>query len=72
MDKYKNRMTSAEYCKHNGALCPYCRSGDIDVLGTFETQDSITYQPIKCNECGKCWTDIHGLVSYEEMETENV
>lgn len=72
MDKYKKRMTPADYCRYNGALCPYCKSLDINEAGGFKTQDSVTYQPIKCNECGKRWTDIRGLVSYEEMETENV
>lgn len=62
----KTHMTSAQYCNHSGAMCPYCRSVDIDVIDGFEVQDSVTYQPAKCNECGKCWTDIRGLIGYEE------
>lgn len=65
---YKKRMTPAEYCKNLGSLCPHCKSGDIGVMGCYETQDSVTYQPVKCNNCGKCWTDTYGLIGYEEYD----
>ena len=58
------KMTPAEYCKNNGALCPHCKSTDIDILNIFKAQASLTYQPVTCNVCGKCWVDVHGLVDY--------
>jgi len=61
-----NHMTSAEYCKHNGALCPYCRSTDINAVSVYEIRYNEILQPVKCNNCGKQWIEIQGIVGYTE------
>jgi hypothetical protein len=65
---HKNRMTSIEYCKNNGSICPYCKSKDTTGNGSMINSDNVTRQRVQCNECKKCWTDIHSLVGYEECD----
>ena len=58
-------MTSTEYVEASGAMCPFCQSKDIEGA-SFETGEHV-YQDITCGSCGKEWTDIYTLSSYEVM-----
>jgi transposase-like protein len=55
-----------DYILGGGHHCPYCASHNITAL-IFEGEDS--GQPVRCEDCGKEWTDIYKLVDIKE-ETE--
>jgi formate dehydrogenase maturation protein FdhE len=55
-----------DYIVSGGNHCPYCASHNITAL-IFDGEDG--GQPVRCEDCGKEWTDIYKLVDIEE-ETE--
>ena len=66
----KTRMTDKEYVRQCGAICPSCRSSQIDG-GHIEVDGSSAWQEITCFECGATWTDVYELVGYENLEVCN-
>lgn len=66
--KNRKRMTVKEYMKNNGFKCPYCRNKKIrQIVGEFHLGPDAIGRDITCENCGRQWTDIYKLVSYEEM-----
>lgn len=60
------KLTSEEYTKHNGYICPNCGSDNIagegiDIIGD-EAQ-----QACMCCDCGANWTAIYSLTSYIDL-----
>ena len=53
------------YLEHSGLRCPFCHSDNIE-SGPLEC-DQDPYSDIKCNACGKEWTDLYKLVDIEEV-----
>ena len=60
------KMTDEEYCAGEGLHCPYCGSLDITGADSIEANDGIASQYVRCNSCGKHWTDAYMLIGYDE------
>lgn len=54
-------MSQDEYASHDGLICPFCRSTNID------GQDEHNW----CNECKRCWEDEVGVVGYTPIEDDD-
>jgi len=55
------------YLEHEGALCPFCESSDLEPHG-IKTDCDGWQQTVDCNECHKQWTDEFSLVNVRESE----
>lgn len=62
-----SQMTDEEYVSHEGAICPFCRSPEVETAGRLESDGSIVWQPCKCASCKKEWTDQYKLVGYDPV-----
>ena len=60
-DKAKNNYLKFPY------HCPYCDGDDI-TSGLMHDNTGFVEQNVVCNECGKRWKDIHGVVDIIEEE----
>lgn len=61
------RMTDEEYCRIEGAKCPYCRSKDIKVNHTREEPGGgILWRIITCSSCRIQWEEYYLLTGYRE------
>ena len=49
--------------------CPCCKSQDIEG-GAFDFEGDHVYQDIKCNRCGRTWTDEYTLTGITEPPEE--
>ena len=54
-----------KYVDIEGIKCPFkdCRSRDIEVYGEFDMDQDVSqiWQNVKCNGCGRTWTDEYHL-----------
>ena len=64
-------LSSAEYVKRKGIICPYCECSDVEEIGQTAFIEISLYQEVKCTKCGKCWTDVYELTGYEEMAIDH-
>lgn len=60
------KLTSEEYTKHNGYICPNCGSDNIsgegiDIIGNEAQQDCV------CSDCGASWIDVYTLTGYVNL-----
>lgn len=63
----KLAMTSDEYTKCGGGICPYCQSPDL-VGKSFDCDSNCVTQEISCSNCGSSWFDEYTLVGYAHFE----
>ena len=61
---------SKKYMEHDGYMCPYCGSYDLD-SNVLEVDGPDAWLDVQCNNCGKWWTDTYTLtdVTFKD-ETE--
>lgn len=64
MTEIANTLTSKEYVKHNGLLCPVCESQETESYGSTEIDCGTAWQSVRCRTCGAQWTDYYNLVEY--------
>lgn len=55
-----------EYLNSCGNHCPYCKSENIDSIGSVETDDNYGWRNVLCNDCKKEWQDVYTLTSIDE------
>jgi predicted Zn-ribbon and HTH transcriptional regulator len=55
------------YLSLNGTICPFCKSENIGG-GDFDTGNTMVFLPIRCDNCGKEWTDEYTLTGVTETE----
>lgn len=60
-------MSSEEYVRNTGALCPVCGSNDLEG-GRFDANIATAWQPITCLSCRATWNDIYTLTGYGELK----
>jgi len=60
------QITEEEYVAENGAVCPWCLSGDLD-WGPLEAEAQGAIQYVDCNACEKRWLDRHELKGFMEI-----
>jgi hypothetical protein len=68
------RMTSVEYIRKGGAICPFfhCGSRKTPRIGqTSISKPGRAAREVICVDCGRCWLDIYELVGYAVIEVEN-
>ena len=53
------------YLKHSHR-CPFCKSENIEGEAV-EIDDGIAWQPIRCLDCNKNWSDLYKLIGVEEI-----
>ncbi len=58
-----NPFTNEEYRNHQGLLCPFCESEDIETDGPFDSENMV--QRVSCNNCNNVWEDTYELTGYE-------
>jgi len=60
----KRKMTTEQYVKYEGNLCPFCRSEDT-------TRDYINPESLlarnRCNKCGGEWDETYSLTGYIDL-----
>ncbi len=59
-----NEEQKRNYIKSGGLRCPYCASRKLDQLRKQYYSSNVA-RDICCEDCGKQWTEIHGLVDVE-------
>lgn len=57
------------YMNSGGVYCVFCKSEDLHV-SSIENAGMDARGEVKCNKCGKRWTDIYTLVDIELEEDE--
>ena len=56
-------MTSEEYVKIGGTVCPFC--GSDNVSGTeIDVDSGCAWQDAGCDDCHKSWRDQYVLTGY--------
>lgn len=55
-----------KYLEGGGNQCPVCLSGDI-AAGEFNTDDSLVWRKVECEDCGAEWDDEYRLVGISEI-----
>ena len=64
-------LTSKEYVKKEGLICPFCGSTNVHENSSVDRSDGTTfYQDIICLNCEKEWQDIFTLTSYSEIDLD--
>lgn len=58
-----------EYIDRGGLRCPYCQSKEIGNRGAISADEQPTVE-VRCDECGKGWTDIFALTDIQESATQ--
>ena len=58
------------YLESEGRHCPYCNSQNID-SGLVHLEGDGFEADVSCNDCGKSWRDVYGLVDVEELESDD-
>ena len=61
-------MSDAEYAAGAGVSCPFCGSGDLEVVGGPQADGRDCWQEVECRACRKTWRDVYRLVGYEGMD----
>jgi len=56
---------SARYLEHRGVRCPYCHSVQLEGDG-IDLDEGGAYQPVRCLDCGRSWTDCYRLTGIVE------
>ena len=56
----------AAYLK-DSCKCPHCQAGNFEG-GEIQADGESHYQNISCNECGREWVEIYGLVEVDDGE----
>jgi len=60
-------ITSKEYVKQGGVVCPNC--GSHDICGeSIEVNSGGAFQTISCNDCEAVWVDNYKLTGYSELD----
>jgi transposase-like protein len=62
-------MTQKEYLKHNGTLCPNCKSDNI-TAGPLETDGMVGWANAKCDDCEFEWQDLWKLTGWSDILNE--
>jgi len=58
-------MSDAEYAAGAGVSCPFCGSGDLEVIEGPQVDGRDGWQEVECRTCRKTWRDIYRLAGYE-------
>ena len=58
-------LTSEQYVKSGGLLCPCCGEKAIERDSMVEVDGDSAYQKVHCTECGQQWYDLYKLTGYE-------
>jgi hypothetical protein len=58
-------MSDAEYVAGAGVSCPFCGSGDLEVIAGPQVDGRDCWQEVECRDCGKTWRDVYHLAGYE-------
>jgi transposase-like protein len=58
-------LTSEEYVKRSGVVCPFCESENINAHNLTHSGVNV-FQSCDCTDCGREWTDEYALQSYSE------
>ena len=59
-------LTSRQYAKYGGQICPFCRGKNVEAVGGIQPddRDGATLE-VECKDCGRTWKDNYRLVGYE-------
>lgn len=57
-------MTTQEKYLKNPDQCPFCDSHEIEA-GWANFEHIYAYRKVKCNDCGKVWTEKFKMVSVD-------
>ena len=60
-------LTNEEYLASD-AICPFCRSNDIEQAGNQEQGDRKIYHPHHCLDCGCEWDEVYTLTHYQGVQ----
>jgi len=66
----KQPMSDAEYARQSGVSCPFCVSGDLEVIEGPQVDGRDCWQEVECHACEKIWRDVYRLVGYEGTDEE--
>lgn len=61
-------MSDAKYAAGAGVSCPFCGSGDLEVLEGPQVDGACCWQEVECLDCHKTWRDVYRLAGYEETD----
>lgn len=65
--KNKPKISSKEYVKRGGAVCPMCESKEVST-GALEWREEGCVVCADCDDCGASWDEDYALVSYGNLE----
>jgi hypothetical protein len=65
----KTNMTSDQYVRLMGIMCPCCESEDIEPTGPMESDAGVAWCERQCNCCKATWMETYGLVGYTGLTT---
>lgn len=64
-------LTSRQYAKTGGDVCPFCRGKDVKVAGAIMPDDGDGASlEVECSDCGRAWKNIYRLAGYEADKTD--
>lgn len=58
------QLMKGQYISNGGNICPYCNSSDLRG-GKLNADSDSAWRSVRCNTCGKEWSDIYKLVDIE-------
>ena len=64
-------ITQKEYLRHQGMICPYCRSAHISADMVPVVDGTVAEQEIECLDCNKTWRDRYRLTGFEIQPKES-
>ena len=62
--KFLYPMSDSEYVEVAGAVCPFCRSPEIEGVGGVDIDGAYVFNPMVCLSCGETWSDRYRLDGY--------
>ena len=63
VEGFKEDLQILDYVENDGVTCPVCDSKNIEGNSSFDPNVNFVIQSVRCNECGKEWTDEYKLVN---------
>ena len=60
----KAPISSGQYVRRMGLVCPCCESEDIAPTGAMESDAGVAWCERLCRQCKASWTETYGLIGY--------
>lgn len=61
-------LPAQDYVTKSGAICPYCRSENLQSGPNTKTDGDYIITTVFCHDCHKTWQDVYRLVGYDLTE----